>query len=227
MTTLLMLVCLVIGTTASADDFEYLGKYSSNSYDPESISNPYSTYGSEYSGKSVNNPYSEYGSQYSQKSAANPYATDAPKIYSSDGTYLGKISSNKYDPESTSNPYGKYGSEYSPTSINNKYGKYGSDYSNESVNNPYATDSPKIYSAKESPYKFKRAETGTDEDAYPARPASRREPARNSYGESRMNYLGNQYSTPKSNDYTKPASIYGKDRASGNTYKKQKGLYGY
>lgn len=54
------------------------------------------------------------------------------KLYGKDGTYLGKVSNNKYDPESISNPYGKYGSKYSSTSINNDYSKYGSDYSTQS-----------------------------------------------------------------------------------------------
>ena len=61
------------------------------------------------------------------------------EIYAQDGTYLGELSANQFDPNSTSNPYGKYGSEYSPTSINNPYGKYGSEYSSQSPNNPYST----------------------------------------------------------------------------------------
>jgi hypothetical protein len=64
------------------------------------------------------------------------------KIYGSDGTYLGKMNGNKYDPESVNNPYGKYGSKYSSTSINNSYSKYGSEYSNQSAQNSYATDAP-------------------------------------------------------------------------------------
>jgi hypothetical protein len=59
--------------------------------------------------------------------------------------YLGKLSSNPYDPDSTSNPYGRYGSRYAPDSVNNPYGQYGSPYSNKSANNPYATQAPKIY----------------------------------------------------------------------------------
>ena len=125
-------------------DSEYLGKDSSNPYDSDSVSNPYGQYGSEYSSKSVNNPYGQYGSPYSSKSANNPYATDAPKLYSQDGQYLGKVSSNPYDSESISNPYGKYGSPYSSDSVNNPYGKYGSQYSSQSANNPYATNAPVI-----------------------------------------------------------------------------------
>ena len=60
------------------------------------------------------------------------------------GKYLGRLSSNPYDPDSVSNPYGRYGSKYSTDSINNPYGDYGSKYSDKSVNNPYATDAPVI-----------------------------------------------------------------------------------
>ena len=74
--------------------------------------------------------------QYSNQSATNPYATDAPRLYDSQGNYRGKLSANKYDPDSVSNPYGRYGSKYSPDSINNPYGA-GSRYRADSPNNPY------------------------------------------------------------------------------------------
>lgn len=70
---------------------------------------------------------------------------DSPIIVSGDGEYLGKLNSNRYDPDSVSNEHGRYGSRYSPDSVNNPYGKYGSRYSNESANNPYATDAPRVY----------------------------------------------------------------------------------
>ncbi len=126
----------------------YLGQLSSNQYAANSVSNPYGTYGSPYSSKSINNPYGPYGSPYSSTSVTNPYTTNAPKIYASDGTYLGKLSSNPYDSESTSNPYGKYGSRYSATSINNPYSQYGSQYSSQSPNNPYSSDAPAIVGNK-------------------------------------------------------------------------------
>ena len=56
-----------------------------------------------------------------------------------DGTYLGRVNSNPYDPESISNPYGQYGNPYSPNSINNPYGIYGNPYSPNSVTNPYSS----------------------------------------------------------------------------------------
>ena len=59
---------------------EYLGNLSSNSYDVNSVSNPYGPHGSPYSPTSINNPYGIHGSPYSNQSARNPYATQAPII---------------------------------------------------------------------------------------------------------------------------------------------------
>lgn len=98
-------------------------------YDPNCLDNPYGA-GSPYKSDGLNNPYSQYGSKYSNKSRNNPYATDAPKLYDSQGNYRGRLSTNPYDPDSTSNPYGRYGSRYSPDSINNPYG----------AGNPYSSD---------------------------------------------------------------------------------------
>jgi hypothetical protein len=64
-------------------------------------------------------------------------SSNSPKIYSSDGTYLGNLNSNRFDPNSVSNPYGRDGSPYSSDSINNPYGRYGSPYSPQGVRNPY------------------------------------------------------------------------------------------
>jgi len=65
-----------------------------------------------------------------------------PGIYAPDGTFLGDLSTNPYDPNSVNNPYGKYGSPYSPLSIKNPYSLYGSPYSPLSPNNPYAVGGP-------------------------------------------------------------------------------------
>ena len=104
---------------------------SSNRYSQNSLSNPYGA-GSPYKADGLMNPYSQYGSPYSNQSWRNPYATDAPKLYDSQGNYRGRLSSNPYDSESTSNPYGKYGSPYSSESINNPYGA-GSPYSTQPI----------------------------------------------------------------------------------------------
>ncbi len=66
-----------------------------------------------------------------------PALATSPILVAPDGTYLGNLNKNPYDPNSVSNPYGVYGSPYSPNSINNPYGVYGSPYSVQSPNNPY------------------------------------------------------------------------------------------
>ena len=66
-------------------------------------------------------------------------------LYSNDGkTYLGKLTTNKYDSESIFNEYGTYGSKYSTKSIFNEYGTYGSKYNTQSAFNPYTTTPPII-----------------------------------------------------------------------------------
>lgn len=59
---------------------QYLGNLSSNSYDVNSVSNPYGPHGSPYSPTSINNKFGVYGSPYSNQSVRNPYATQAPVI---------------------------------------------------------------------------------------------------------------------------------------------------
>lgn len=77
------------------------------------------------------------------KPVSNSLNQDAPIIRDMQGKSLGKLSSDKYDPESVSNPYGA-GSEYKQDGVNNPYGKHGSSYSNESVTNQFATNAPEI-----------------------------------------------------------------------------------
>jgi hypothetical protein len=129
---------------AFAQQAHYLGNLSSNRYDAESVSNPYGTHGSANSPTSINNTYGQYGNRYSPLSVNNPHAVNAPRLYASDGTYLGRLSANRYDPESVSNPYGRYGNSYSPTSINNQFSLYGSRYTALSPRNPYTTQNPRI-----------------------------------------------------------------------------------
>ena len=71
-------------------------------------------------------------------------ALSQPRIYAPDGTYLGVLSSNPFDPDSTSNQFGIHGSPYAANSINNQMGLYGSPYSIQSPNNPYAVSPPQI-----------------------------------------------------------------------------------
>jgi hypothetical protein len=96
-----------------------------------------------YLGTAVS-PYDARVSPYSPNGANNRYTTSGGKIYAQDGTYLGRLNANQYDPESVANPYGQYGSKYSPTSINNRYSTYGSPYSPLSATNPYSTTPPVV-----------------------------------------------------------------------------------
>lgn len=89
-------------------------------------------------------PYDPRVNAYSTQGAKNRYTTQGGKIIGSDGTYLGKLNANRYDPESVANPYGKYGSRYSSTSINNPYSQYGSPYSPKSAKNPYTSTPPRV-----------------------------------------------------------------------------------
>ena len=118
-----------------------VGRLSANPYIPGSTSSSLSA----YDALSPVNPYGVFGSPYSPQGSRNPYAVDGLNIYGEDGTYLGRLNSNRYDPNSVANPYGEYGSTFSPTSINNPYSIYGSLYSPYSAQNPYAVSPPTLY----------------------------------------------------------------------------------
>lgn len=128
---------MVVGVlvAAAARDVSAQGNLSANPYAPDSTSNPFGA-GSPYNPDSINNPYGKYGSPYSPDSANNPYATEAPKLYDSQGHYHGRLSTNPYAPDSTSNPFGRYGSPYSSDSIKNPFGA-GSPYRSDSPTNPF------------------------------------------------------------------------------------------
>jgi hypothetical protein len=51
----------------------FRGNLNSNSYDADSVANPYGRYGSQYSPDSINNPYGA-GSPYGSESPSNPYS---------------------------------------------------------------------------------------------------------------------------------------------------------
>ena len=134
MALLLATFFFLVSETAHAEN---LGNLSANEYDPNSTANPYGA-GNPFSPNSLTNKFGIYGSQYSYQSATNPYATEAPRLYDQQGNYRGELSTNQYDPDSVSNPYGRYGNPSSPDSLNNPYG----------AGNPYRSDSPtNLYSS--------------------------------------------------------------------------------
>src|SRR5580765_5584722 len=107
---------------------------------PDSTDNPTAKYDT----RSVMNEIGIYVSATSPYGFRNPLATRTPQLYAADGTYLGKLSTNKLDPESVSNPLGIYGNPISPTSIWNRIGPYGSEISPFSPFNKLTTDAPII-----------------------------------------------------------------------------------
>lgn len=70
-------------------------------------------------------------------------AIDGAIVASSDGTYLGRVSS-PYDSQSIFNDIGTYGSTISSKSIWNDIGTYGSDISPKSAMNDLASDPPML-----------------------------------------------------------------------------------
>lgn len=78
-----------------ANDGQFLGKLTLNTYDSESIFNPYGLYGSVYSATSIHNRYSTYGSPYSSLSPFNPFTFTPPVIYLR-GSKAGFLSVNPY-----------------------------------------------------------------------------------------------------------------------------------
>ncbi len=94
---------LLLFTNLAWGDGGYIGNYSANPYAPNSTANQFGA-GGPYNPNSINNSFGQYGSPYSPNSVTNPYATEAPKLYDSQGNYHGRLSSNPYDPDSVANP---------------------------------------------------------------------------------------------------------------------------
>lgn len=132
--TVIFAILLIVFSASHSLADEYIGKYSKNRLNPDSTGNELGA-GSPFRSDSIDNPVGKYGSPYSNKSANNPYATEAPRLYDSEGNYRGRLSSNPYDKDSTSNPLGRYGSPLSPDSINNPLGA-GSPFKTDSPDNP-------------------------------------------------------------------------------------------
>lgn len=71
-------------------------------------------------------------------------AVEGASLFSQDGRFLGKITSNRFDQDSIGNQFGPYGSPYSATSIFNTFGAYGSQFSSTSPFNQSASTPPII-----------------------------------------------------------------------------------
>ena len=82
----------------------YLGCLNCGTYDSESISNKYGTYGGQYSSSSIWNKYGTYGSSYSNNSPWNKYASSPPIIVDECGKFYGKLTINEYTTDRASLP---------------------------------------------------------------------------------------------------------------------------
>lgn len=63
-------------------------------------------------------------------------SSNSPKLYAPDGTYLGNLNNNQFDPNSINNQFGQYGNRFNPNSVKNPFGQYGNPYSQQ-YSNPY------------------------------------------------------------------------------------------
>ena len=65
---------------------------------PNSISNPYGSFGSAFSSTSIWNHFSDFGSAYSSYSACSTYANDPPIVVTANGQAVGRLTLNRYTP---------------------------------------------------------------------------------------------------------------------------------
>jgi hypothetical protein len=87
---------------------EYLGCWSCDASESESIHNPDGLYGSAYGVYSIRNNYGQYGSEYSSSSACNSFATSSPSLYYGDLIFNGRLSVNIYKTNGICNPTSYY-----------------------------------------------------------------------------------------------------------------------
>ena len=76
----------------------YLGCFSCNEFDSESVFNPFGTYGGRYSPTSVANRFSDYGSPFAPDSACNPFATNPPILLNTASRTYTELTLNQFRP---------------------------------------------------------------------------------------------------------------------------------
>jgi len=79
---------------------QFLGHFSClfcEEFDPDSINNPYGTYGSQFSPTSMRYQFGTYGSQFSNSSPCYEFASNPPRVYNSSRTvYYGELTLNQF-----------------------------------------------------------------------------------------------------------------------------------
>ena len=76
------------------DHKTYLGCLTCSEMSPDSIMNPFSTYGNQFNPESIMNQFGEYGSRFGMYSACNAFALDPPVIVDKNGNYYRRLSVN-------------------------------------------------------------------------------------------------------------------------------------
>ncbi len=79
-----------------AEDGTYLGKLTTNQFDPDSIFNQFGVYGSQFSATSIWNRFGVYGSQFSSQSPFNDFTSTPPYIKTIDGKIVGRLTTNRF-----------------------------------------------------------------------------------------------------------------------------------
>jgi hypothetical protein len=90
-------------STDSTNNIIYLGCWTCNQFDSNSIHNSFSNYGNSFSSLSIRNAFSTYGNPFSPKSACNTLGNDAPNLFDGIGEYYGRISTNQFSTDSICN----------------------------------------------------------------------------------------------------------------------------
>lgn len=73
----------------------FLGNVNRNRFDPDSLVNPYGTYGNRFATESIFNKFSQYGSPYGTESPYNKFTT-TPPVFVKNGESLGYLTVNQY-----------------------------------------------------------------------------------------------------------------------------------
>ncbi len=102
-----------LGDFVYSADGQFLGIISTNQFDPDSLANPFGTYGNEYNMYSIWNPYGLYGSEYGLYSPYNPYTITPPYVYNIYGVFIGYLTKNPtlypaFDPDDVAIILGRY-----------------------------------------------------------------------------------------------------------------------
>jgi hypothetical protein len=86
----------LIDASVIAHDGTFLGIVSRNQFASDSICNDFGSYGSQFSSTSIFNDFGTYGSQFSSKSAFNDFTSTPPRLISSSGAVLGRLTTNQF-----------------------------------------------------------------------------------------------------------------------------------